>query len=78
MGTSQLQHLNPQRSTIACPPTLVRPAAAPSSPRISTTWARHLDEVREAQRLRHAVFAGEMGARLTPRIPGHDVDLFDD
>lgn len=41
-------------------------------------WARHLDEVREAQRLRYAVFAGEMGARLRPRIPGHDVDLFDD
>ncbi|MGZ5270324.1 MAG: GNAT family N-acyltransferase, partial [Ramlibacter sp.] len=35
-------------------------------------------EVREAQRLRHAVFAGEMGARLDTSVPGHDVDLFDD
>lgn len=41
-------------------------------------WARHLDEVREAQRLRHAVFVHEMGARLSTPIPGHDVDLFDD
>ena len=41
-------------------------------------WARHLDEVREAQRLRHEVFAGEMGARLPNTLAGHDVDLFDD
>jgi putative hemolysin len=46
--------------------------------RITVAWARHLDEVRQAQRLRHAVFAGEMGARLDSWIPGHDVDLFDD
>ncbi|WP_291010243.1 GNAT family N-acyltransferase [Hydrogenophaga sp.] len=45
---------------------------------ISVGWARHLDEVREAQRLRHAVFAGEMGATLPNTVPGHDVDLFDD
>lgn len=41
-------------------------------------WARHQDEVRQAQRLRHEVFAREMGARLDTWIPGHDVDLFDD
>ncbi len=45
---------------------------------IRVSWARHLDEVRAAQRLRFAVFAGEMGARLSNKIPGHDVDLFDD
>ena len=45
---------------------------------IQVAWARHLDEVREAQRLRHLVFAGEMGARLPDTVPGHDVDLFDD
>jgi len=45
---------------------------------IEVAWARHQDEVREAQRLRHAVFAGEMGARLDTSLPGHDVDLFDD
>ena len=45
---------------------------------IEVGWARHESEVREAQRLRFDVFAGEMGARLTTPIPGHDVDLFDD
>ncbi|HJV59381.1 MAG TPA: GNAT family N-acyltransferase [Albitalea sp.] len=43
-------------------------------------WARDQDDVREAQRLRHLVFAEEMGARL--HLPagspaGHDIDLFD-
>jgi putative hemolysin len=42
------------------------------------SWARHLDEVRQAQRLRFDVFAREMGARLDTKMPGHDVDLFDD
>jgi putative hemolysin len=45
---------------------------------ISVSWARHQDEVREAQRLRYAVFAGEMGARLTTPLADHDIDLFDD
>jgi putative hemolysin len=45
---------------------------------IAVSWARHQDEVRAAQRLRHDIFAGEMGARLDTRVPGHDVDLFDD
>ena len=45
---------------------------------ILVSWAQHQDEVRQAQRLRHQVFAGEMGARLDTWLPGHDVDLFDD
>jgi putative hemolysin len=45
---------------------------------ISVAWARTPAEVREAQALRYAVFAGEMGARIKTRLPGHDVDLFDD
>jgi putative hemolysin len=54
-------------------------ATAPTAaPAISVAWARHADEVREAQRLRFEVFAGEMGARLATSLPGHDVDLFDD
>lgn len=55
-------------------------AAQPSAQRtgIEVAWARHEDEVREAQRLRFEVFAAEMGARLTTPIAGHDVDLFDD
>lgn len=34
-------------------------------------------EVREAQRLRWRVFAGELGARLASRTPGIDEDIFD-
>lgn len=45
---------------------------------ICVVWARHQDEVRQAQRLRYQVFAEEMGARLGGPVPGHDVDLFDD
>lgn len=45
---------------------------------IEVSWARHQDEVRAAQRLRYQVFAGEMGARLSTPVAGHDVDLFDD
>jgi putative hemolysin len=46
--------------------------------KISVSWARHQDEVREAQRLRYQVFALEMGATLPKTVPGHDIDLFDD
>lgn len=57
-----------------------RPLAAASGAvaGIEVAWARHLDEVREAQLLRYQVFAQEMGARLPATVPGHDIDLFDD
>ncbi|MGE4330195.1 GNAT family N-acetyltransferase [Diaphorobacter sp.] len=45
---------------------------------VEVAWARHLDEIREAQKLRFEVFASEMGARLQTSVPLHDVDLFDD
>jgi putative hemolysin len=51
--------------------------AVPERAAIRVTWAQHQDEVRAAQRLRHDVFAGEMGARLSTPLPGHDIDLFD-
>ncbi len=44
---------------------------------ITVAWARHLDEVRAAQRLRYSIFAGEMGARLSSPLPVHDIELFD-
>jgi putative hemolysin len=52
--------------------------AAPQRGGIEAVWAKHLDEVRQAQRLRFNIFASEMGARLDTTVPGHDVDLFDD
>lgn len=54
--------------------------ADPAATRFDVVWARHQADVREAQQLRHLVFAEEMGARLTvPKgsPPGHDIDLFD-
>lgn len=46
-------------------------------PNLHVHLARDEAEVQEAQRLRHKVFAEELGARLTCRIPGHDTDMFD-
>lgn len=45
---------------------------------IEVGWAKHQDEIREAQRLRYSIFANEMGARLPKTIEGHDIDVFDD
>jgi len=59
----------------ACPPKVVASVEAGG---IEVRWARHLEEVREAQRLRHNVFVGEMGAQLNTPIAGYDIDLFDD
>lgn len=76
-------------SPIALPRGLLHQSAhqadAASQPRkmaessgIEVAWARHLDEVRAAQRLRYSIFAYEMGARLSTPLPEHDIDLFDD
>lgn len=56
-------------------------AADPAPPlQLEAVWARHADEVLEAQRLRYRVFALEMGARLQPppgTPAGLDADAFD-
>ncbi|MEU1195030.1 GNAT family N-acyltransferase [Streptomyces sp. NPDC005813] len=58
-------------STLDTPPQ----SAAPT--RYTVTLARDEADVRAAQRLRHDVFAGEMGALLSTPEPGLDVDAFD-
>ena len=45
---------------------------------VKVSWAKHQDEVREAQKLRYQVFVNEMGARMPVTMAGHDIDLFDD
>lgn len=52
-------------------------AEARRAPRLSVQLAVSEAEVREAQRLRHAIFVEEMGARLHNTLPGHDDDAFD-
>ena len=66
----------PATAPPAAPAVLLRPSRAAGS--VRSCWASHLDEVREAQRLRYDVFAREMGARLRTPIAGHDIDIFDD
>ncbi|MFB7587142.1 GNAT family N-acetyltransferase [Streptomyces sp. NPDC056169] len=52
------------------------PAEEPA-PRYVVGLARDQEDVRAAQRLRHQVFAGELGARLDGPEPGLDSDAFD-
>ncbi len=76
---AELWPARPRRSLHRSPSAdaVVRPEAAP---RFEVMWAKHQDEVLEAQRLRHLVFADEMGARLSVPLgapAGHDIDVFD-
>lgn len=57
--------------------TIERPPLPATPTRYTVTLARDEDDVRAAQRLRHDVFAGELGALLTSPRPGLDVDPFD-
>ncbi len=51
--------------------------AAPGAARYTVRIADDSREVVAAQRLRHLVFAGELGARLSSPVPGVDIDDFD-
>ncbi|HKN54603.1 MAG TPA: GNAT family N-acetyltransferase, partial [Amycolatopsis sp.] len=51
---------------------------AADAARYSLLVAHANEEVVAAQKLRHRVFAEEMGARLHSRTPGLDVDEFDE
>ena len=57
--------------------TLDRPPQPEAPARYTVALARDEDDVRAAQRLRHDVFAGEMGALLATPQPGLDIDAFD-
>jgi putative hemolysin len=57
--------------------TLDRPPQPAAPTRYTVSLARDEADVRAAQRLRHDVFAGELGALLATPQPGHDIDAFD-
>lgn len=64
----------------ASPYTPTRPTASSHEARLEALWARDIEDIREAQRLRYRVFGQELGARLPvmPGMPeGHDIDLYD-
>jgi len=54
-----------------------QPTPAPRTSALSVTLAGNDDEIRQCQRLRYQIFAGEMGAVLDTDIPEHDTDEFD-
>ena len=56
---------------------LARTPQSDTAPRYSLLLSTEPDEVRAAQRLRHRVFADELGAVLHTSEPGLDVDRFD-
>lgn len=69
-------------SAPAAPRRSLRPSGIDTTSELAldAVWARDEDDVRQAQQLRHLVFADEMGASLT--VPagspaGHDIDIFD-
>ena len=66
-NTQQIQQIRPNLPSSG--------AAGRSS--IEVSWAKHPDEVREAQRLCFDVFDTEMGARLQTPLEGYDIDSFD-
>ena len=71
--------LNPTLALTASPELAPAPSAR-TAPALEVVWARHLDEVQAAQRLRFAVFATEMGADLSASpdaAQGLDIDAFD-
>jgi putative hemolysin len=53
------------------------PDATGARGKLRISWARHTDEVREAQRLRWKIFVDELGARTGSPEPGYDIDIFD-
>ncbi|TPQ18086.1 GNAT family N-acetyltransferase [Streptomyces sporangiiformans] len=57
--------------------TLDSPPLSTAPTRYTVTLARDEADVRAAQRLRHDVFAAEMGALLSSPQPGLDIDAFD-
>lgn len=78
MPLSDLRSAAPRRSLHRSSPPVA--AAGHEKAGFEVVWARDDDDVRQAQRLRHVVFAEEMGARLSVPLgspPGHDIDMFD-
>lgn len=62
---------------MSLPSLSVRTRAAVGSSRYTLLVAQRQADIRAAQRLRHQVFAGEMGAVLHTTEPGMDIDAYD-
>ncbi|MFB7007523.1 MULTISPECIES: GNAT family N-acetyltransferase [unclassified Streptomyces] len=64
-------------TSLPAAPVVPAQSVPPAPARYRVSLAVDQDEVRAAQRLRHQVFAGELGARLDGTEPGLDSDAFD-
>ncbi|WP_066951654.1 GNAT family N-acetyltransferase [Streptomyces lushanensis] len=64
-------------TTVPAPSPVGVSAPADTETRYVVSLARNQEDVRAAQRLRHLVFAGELGARIDGPEPGLDIDEFD-
>jgi putative hemolysin len=81
LGLSQIHLPRGSLHPVLQAPAQTLPTASSASAEkahLNVVWASHIDQVRQAQRLRHAIFAQEMGAKLHTCLPLHDVDRFDD
>ncbi len=68
------------RSSLLTQGEIVAPSIKPlktKKPTLQISWALNAQEICEAQRLRYAVFAEEMGAQLALNSSGLDIDEFD-
>ncbi|MEU2117349.1 GNAT family N-acyltransferase [Streptomyces sp. NPDC016459] len=75
---TQLRAVPAQPQPPGVQPAPQAPAVAEEpTPRYVVEIATRQEDVRAAQRLRHLVFAGELGARLDGPEPGLDSDAFD-
>ncbi|MFF2658326.1 GNAT family N-acetyltransferase [Kitasatospora sp. NPDC058032] len=70
--------VTPGRAADAVPAARQDGAAGSASAVYTVALARDEADVRAAQRLRHQVFADELGATLHSTVPGLDVDPFDE
>ncbi|MFB7469835.1 GNAT family N-acetyltransferase [Kitasatospora sp. NPDC056184] len=68
----------PGRDTTAVPAARQDSASGSASAVYTVALARDEADVRAAQRLRHQVFADELGATLHSTVPGLDADPFDE
>ncbi|MGW2815621.1 GNAT family N-acetyltransferase [Streptomyces sp. NPDC001415] len=64
--------------TVASPELAGSPSSAGQNSCYTLSLARHVQDVRAAQRLRHLVFVEELGARSGTPLDGHEMDGLDE
>ncbi|MFC9241456.1 GNAT family N-acetyltransferase [Streptomyces decoyicus] len=68
----------PAPASAPAPVSAPEPVSTPADPGYTAEIADTREQIRAAQRLRHQVFAEEMGATLHSPLAGHDIDAVDE